>query len=62
MTSLDVSTNTAIGTGSYYFNDLDITQMPTLYKVCAWEMPFPPAVVEVDITDSTNVYFTTDCN
>ena len=37
--------------------------MPTLYEVCVWEMPFPPAdkVELVDTTGSPNVYFTTDC-
>jgi len=36
--------------------------MPSLYKVCVWEMPFPPAGVEVDTSGSPNVYFTTDCS
>ncbi len=34
--------------------------MPTLYQVCVWELPFPPEGVDVDMTDSPNVYFTTD--
>jgi len=42
---------------SLYLND-----MPFLYKVCVWEMPFPPVGVEVETTNSPNVYFTTDCN
>jgi hypothetical protein len=54
LTSLDVSKNTAL-------EYLDISLMPDLYKVCVWEMPFPPANVYVNITDSPNVYFTTDC-
>jgi hypothetical protein len=38
--------------------------MPTLYEVCVWEMPFPPAyqVELVDTTGSPNIYFTTDCS
>jgi len=35
--------------------------MPSLYKVCVWEMPFPPAFVDVYTENSPNVYFTTDC-
>jgi hypothetical protein len=39
--------------------------MPSLYKVCVWEMPFPPSYpsyfVYVNKIDSPNVYFTTDC-
>jgi len=41
---------------------LGLRGMPSLYKVCVWEMPFPPANVSVDTTGSPNVYFTTDCN
>jgi hypothetical protein len=51
---LDVAKNTAIG-------ELTLVSMPSLYKVCVWEMPFPPTGVTVDTTDSPNVYFTTDC-
>jgi len=42
---------------------LDLSQMPTLYEVCVWEMPFPPEDIfgSVDTTDSPNVYFATDC-
>jgi len=36
--------------------------MPSLYKVCVWTMPFPPAGVTVDTTGSKNVYFTMTCN
>jgi len=35
--------------------------MPTLFKVCVWEMPFPPSGISIDTTNSPNVYFTTDC-
>ncbi len=55
LTTLDVSNNTALSW-------LHLTNMPSLYKVCVWEMPFPTAKVVVDTTDSPNVYFTTDCS
>ena len=54
LTSLDVSVCIAL-------EELNLSQMPTLYEVCVWEMPFPPAGISVDIEDSPNVYFTTDC-
>ena len=53
-TSLDVSNNVAL-------KWLWLSHMPTLYEVCVWEIPFPPAGVDVDTTSSPNVYFTTDC-
>jgi hypothetical protein len=55
LTSLDISNDTSI----YY---LDLRAMPSLYKVCVWTMPFPPASVTVYTTDSPNVYFTMECN
>ena len=54
ITNLDISNNTSLV-------NLDLSYMPTLYEVCVWEMPFPPAGVEVDTDGSPNVYFTTDC-
>ena len=56
LTSLDVSNNADL-------EYLKISDMATLYKICVWEMPFPPEdrVILVDTTDSPNVYFTTDC-
>jgi Leucine-rich repeat (LRR) protein len=56
LTSLDISNNSEL----YY---LDLSNMPTLYKVCVWEMPFPLAdkVDQLDTTGSPNIYFTTDC-
>ena len=54
LTSLDVSNNTALVT-------LGLFSMPTLYEVCVWKMPFPPAGVTVDTIGSPNVYFTTEC-
>jgi hypothetical protein len=43
---------------------LDLSNMPTLYGVCVWEMPFPPAdkIEYVDTTGSPNVFFSTDCS
>lgn len=72
LTNLDISNNIAIGSFPHYlesifgypyqFDDLDISDMPTLFEVCVWEMPFPPTGVRVDTTGSPNVYFTTDCS
>ncbi len=41
---------------------LNLSNMPTLYGVRVWEMPFPPAdkIANIDTTDSPNVYFSTD--
>ena len=55
LTSLDISKNTALGW-------LYLRDMPSLYEVCVWTMPFPPEDVEVDISGSPNVYFTTECS
>jgi len=52
--SLDISKNNKI-------EILKISEMPSLYKVCIWEMPFPASIVSLDTTNSPNVYFTTDC-
>jgi len=41
---------------------LNIMYMPSLYKVCVWIIPFPPAGVTADIDYSPNVYFTMDCS
>ena len=73
---LNVSSNVAINTLLCFSNqlstldvsvcsslkNLDIHDMPSLYKVCVWELPFPPEEVVLDTTGSPNVYFTTDCN
>ena len=49
---LDVTNNTKV----YQFF---INGMPSLTKVCVWEVPFP---VEAYITGSPNIYYTTDCS
>jgi hypothetical protein len=51
---LDVSNNTSI-------TSLSIMEMPSLYKICVWEMPIPTGV-DVFMDGSPNVYFTTDCS
>ncbi|MCK4879922.1 MAG: hypothetical protein KAS82_04645 [Bacteroidales bacterium] len=55
LSSLDISNNT-------YMGWLDITNMPSLYEVCVWTLPFPPERMHVDRTGSPNVYFTTECS
>ena len=54
LTSLDVSNNKDL-------SNLYLSDMPDLYKVCVWEMPFPPSGTSVDTSNSPNLYFTTDC-
>jgi surface protein len=54
LTSLNVS-------GCSALRSLDISNNSRLGEVCVWELPFPPAGVEVNKTGSSNVYFTTDC-
>ena len=61
LSSLDISKNISIGSVSSDPPELDLSQMPTLYQVCVWELPFPPAGVEIDTTGSPNVFFTMDC-
>ncbi len=76
LTSLDVTDNTALINLDCSVNQLDslnisnninllnlnLSYMETLYKVCVWEMPFPPAGTNVETIESPNVYFTTDCS
>ena len=54
LTSLDVSNNSAL----VY---LELGQMPTLHEVCVWTIPFPPAGLQVNTTDSPNLFFTKAC-
>ena len=75
LTSLDVSNNTALGGLNLSNNQLisldisnnidlrgvQLNDMPSINEVCVWEMPFPPDGVDVDVTNSPNVVFTTDC-
>jgi Leucine-rich repeat (LRR) protein len=77
LTSLDVSNNTALTDlfcGNNQLTSLDISnnmqlhflkleEMPSLYEVCVWELPFPTEEIWVfDTTGSPNVYFTTECS
>lgn len=55
LTSLDISKNIALV-------KIGIDNMPTLYQVCVWTIPFPPSDVEVWSDFSPNVYFSTQCN
>jgi hypothetical protein len=55
LTSLDISNNIAL-------KNLWLSNMPNLYEICVWELPFPPIGVNVDTSGSPNVYFTTDCS
>jgi Leucine-rich repeat (LRR) protein len=57
LTSLDVSHNPALQKLDCSFNPLT-----SLGEVCVWTMPFPPEGLDLDITGSPNVYFTTDCS
>jgi hypothetical protein len=36
--------------------------MSSLNKVCVWGLPFPPAGLTFDKTNSINAYFSTDCS
>jgi Leucine-rich repeat (LRR) protein len=74
--SLDVSGNTALHylsfggnrlasldvTNNISLRSLSIDEMPTLFEVCVWELPFPPEGVEIDTRGSPNVCFETDCD
>jgi len=42
--------------------ELDISDMPSLYEVCVWVLPFPPDGFYMDTTGSPNVNFTTECS
>ena len=55
LTSLDVSNNTSL---EYRY----CISMPSLAKVCAWTIPFPPTGVAIDTTGSPNVNFTMTCS
>ncbi len=55
LTSLDVSKNNALIT-------LDISEMPSLYKVCVWSEPFPHEGLWLYSDGSPNVFFTIDCS
>jgi photosystem II stability/assembly factor-like uncharacterized protein len=62
LTSLNISKNIELLTGRAIKGTLDLSNMPTLYEVCVWEIPFPPPDRNgyVYTTGSPNVYFK-DC-
>ena len=53
LSTLDVSNNTAL-------QMLDISEMPSLYEVCVWTLPFVRLFKYT--SGSPNVYFTTECS
>ncbi len=55
LTSLDISGNTSL-------KNIQLRDMPSLTEVCVWELPFPPNGVELDIVNSPNINFTTECS
>lgn len=52
--ALDISTNTNIV-------DLGLWQNPQLKQVCVWTTPFPKEGVQLEIHNSPDIYFTTNC-
>ena len=55
LTNLDVSKNISL-------TIIKLRDMLSLNEVCVWELPFPPAGVEIDIANSPNINFTIDCS
>lgn len=72
-TELDVSSNTSLAqllcyasglttldiTGNTNLEFLNISGIPTLETVCVWTVPFPPAGITVNDSDSPNVEYST---
>jgi len=54
ISSLDLSGNPALDT-------LELRYNPQLEGVCVWTLPFPPALLHLDTTGSSNAYFKSDC-
>jgi Leucine-rich repeat (LRR) protein len=61
LVALNISNNTKIGL-DHEDTALDISYMPTLTEVCVWTMPFPPEGIEINVWDSPNITFTTECS
>ena len=53
--TMDISNNKLI-------YQLYLNGMPSLSRVCVWQMPFPMLGVYVEFAGSPNVYFTMDCS
>jgi len=63
LSNLDISKNINLFSEMGLFDGrLDLSKMRTLYKVCVWEMPFPPDRANLNTKRSPNVYFTTECS
>jgi hypothetical protein len=63
LNSLDISNNINLGDNMWEsIPDIVLDSMPTLFEVCVWELPFPPEGVEIEITGSPNINFTTECS
>ena len=77
LSTLDITNNTVLealvcGNNNFITLDLsknnklthlDISNMPSLIKVCIWALPFPPLPLTFYyLVGSPNVYFSTDCN
>jgi hypothetical protein len=64
-TTLDLANNINLGQVPEEWNwssyHLDLSNNPTLGRVCVWTKPFPPAGIEVNTEGSPNVYFTNLC-
>lgn len=64
LASLDISNNISLGLAPATVPPecfLGIAYMPSLEKVCVWELPFPPADFLLCVDGSPNVYFTIEC-
>ena len=55
LSTLDLSNNPAL-------SRLKLTQMPSLGEVCVWTTPFPPERLNLNISESPNIFFTTECS
>ena len=63
LSSLDISNKVNLGDNIWEsIPDIALDSMPDLFEVCVWELPFPPDGVEIEITDSPNINFTTECS
>lgn len=42
--------------------EIDLRRLSGLNKVCVWTLPFPPEGISLDIQDSPNIFYATECN
>jgi hypothetical protein len=61
ISSLDLSKNIDLIYDIWFLQDLDISFMPSLNKVCVWTWPFPPDEFDLNMEGSPNAYFSVDC-